>query len=462
LNKLNFLAGLILISFAGALNASPIAMLTEIGYQHSKCPSDVSLKLLSLKEVLLLSMGSSSHRRIALVELDQSRRNLTIAKSDYYPELNYSVDSTVSSLSASYNAGPPTNRTAEISQKLSARWLLFDSGARRANVDHYKALDEAKFWHWTVVTNDILLQSAALYYDVLLSQNRLRSYVQVSDVLERSLAVADAHFKKGLSPYSDALKAKIAYDKSVADVNRARGIFSKKTGHLATLIGCHSSVEIQLQENIRDTFTRDIFSDLDQLLELSQEFNPQIKAARARVQASLHVVESERASGRPTVMLAANVSNSRAYRPDVLSGNRNNNHNAIMFSLNIPLDPWGKRRMLMERAAQQANIRLIEAEFIEETVRAKLWSDYQELMGARKLIEQSGHLVQNSLLSLNIIEGRYRSGVGSLAEVLQSTETYLTLAEQSFEDIVDLNLSHLRIATAIGRASIGNSLEIGP
>ncbi len=118
--------------------------------------------------------------------------------------------------------------------------------------------------------------------------------------------------------------------------------------------------------------------------------------------------------------------------------------------------------MLMERAAQQANIRLIEAEFIEETVRAKLWSDYQELMGARKRIEQSGHLVQNSLLSLNIIEGRYRSGVGSLAEVLQSTETYSTLAEQSFEDIVDLNLSHLRIATAIGRASIGNSLEIGP
>ncbi|MNN88803.1 Outer membrane efflux protein [compost metagenome] len=68
-----------------------------------------------------------------------------------------------------------------------------------------------------------------------------------------------------------------------------------------------------------------------------------------------------------------------------------------------------------------------------------------------KSLEQIGELVRQSRQSLEVVQGRYRAGVGSMLELLNALTAYAAAEDQHTQSLNAWQLSRLKLAASLGR-----------
>ncbi|PBL34936.1 hypothetical protein B8B82_26010 [Pseudomonas aeruginosa] len=162
-------------------------------------------------------------------------------------------------------------------------------------------------------------------------------------------------------------------------------------------------------------------------------------------------VEESRAAGRPSLALSANLARSHSDQAMAFNGDTRERDRSIGLQLNIPLFEGFERTYQVRNALARREASEAELADTEQQVSLEVWNNYQSLSVETRSLARTRELVEQSRQSLEVVQGRYRSGVGSMIELLNALTAYASAEDQHIRALGNWQTSRLRLAASLGR-----------
>ncbi len=169
---------------------------------------------------------------------------------------------------------------------------------------------------------------------------------------------------------------------------------------------------------------------IDEMLAEARREHPALLAAQARLKAAAASVEESRAAGRLSLALSANLARSHSDQAMAFNGDTRERDRSIGLQLNIPLFEGFERTYQVRNALARREASEAELADTEQQVSLEVWNNYQSLSVETRSLARTRELVEQSRQSLEVVQGRYRSGVGSMIELLNALTAYASAEDQ--------------------------------
>lgn len=413
--------------------------------------SDASLlSKLTLDEMIVQVLCHDPQIRQAWAEAMAQTAQVGIAQSAYLPRLNASTSiSQNDTRYAQQTDDSVEGRQRQLDNRLNLSWVLFDFGRRESALRSAKQLLIAANANHDSRLQEAFVQAAQLYYATLAAQDSERAAQQVTRLAAENLKDASAKYEAGAAALSDRLQAQTAYSQARLSEIRAQGVVRDAKGQIALRMGMSPQTPLVLTGTLARRPGTAFVKSVDELLQQAREQNPSLVAARAKLNAARAGVSESKAAGRPSLSFIASLSDIHTQSVDYYA----NGHaigNSIGVQLSIPIFE-GFERTHQVRSAQ-AKMRAGEAELtdVEQRVSLDLWTNYQSLQVETQALDNTAEWLEQSTLALQVIKGRYRSGVGSMIELLNASSAYATAEQQHITALNSWHLARLRLAASLG------------
>ncbi|WJF90385.1 TolC family protein [Paraburkholderia bonniea] len=344
-----------------------------------------------------------------------------------------------------------TSRAAE----LSLEWVLFDFGARSAEVRKTQALLNAANHSLNAATLDVLYTTARDYIAVLTTQAQASAARQAEDNAQQSLQAAEARMTSGVASVADALQARTAFNEAKLARIKAQTALAEAQGALAIDIGVDPGTPLQLTETPSLARQPKVqLQTIGALLEEARTHHPKLLAARAELNAAEASLASVRAQALPSVRLQGGVSNS--YRPMASQGESGSlttrsRSRYVGVRINIPLfEGWSSMYRSREARAQ---IRLQQADIAgtEQQVVLNIWKSYNAVDAGVQTLQQAEALLENALLAFAAARARYHAGVAGMTELLRAQDSLVEARQQRIAAEADWQVARLSLAASLGQ-----------
>ncbi|HDQ4463493.1 TPA: TolC family protein [Pseudomonas aeruginosa] len=291
------------------------------------------------------------------------------------------------------------------------------------------------------------------YYDALAAQRSLAASRQVAELAAQNLEAADAKYRAGAAALSDRLQAQTALSQASLAQVRDEGALSNALGVIALRMGLAPDTPLRLSGELEAQPDTGFVKAIDEMLAEARREHPALLAAQARLKAAASVEES-RAAGRLSLALSANLARSHSDQAMAFNGDTRERDRSIGLQLNIPLFEGFERTYQVRNALARREASEAELADTEQQVSLEVWSNYQSLSVETRSLARTRELVEQSRQSLEVVQGRYRSGVGSMIELLNALTAYASAEDQHIRALGNWQTSRLRLAASLGRLGL--------
>lgn len=376
-----------------------------------------------------------------------------VRQSAYLPRLNATVGMTNGNHDTVYEQRDEYStqgRQRRLENRLNLSWVLFDFGRRESALDQARQLLIAANAQHDRHLQAAFVRAAQLYYEALAAQRSLHITRQVAELAAQNLNVANARFEAGVAALSDRLQAQTAHSQARLNEIRAEGALRSIKGVIALHMGLPAQTVLELAGDLNRRSDTDFVNSLDGLLEQALLQHPSLVAANARVSAAQAAIDESRAAGRPTLSFIASLSDTQTRQSTALNGDTHTRDNSIGLQLNIPLFD-GVEPVYQARRAY-AHLEASEAQLLDEKRRLSLalWGNYQALKVESRALQKTAQWVEQSRQALQVVQGRYRSGVGSMIELLNALTAYSASEQQHINALNTWQRTRLQLASNLG------------
>ncbi|WP_033870822.1 TolC family protein, partial [Pseudomonas aeruginosa] len=292
------------------------------------------------------------------------------------------------------------------------------------------------------------------YYDALAAQRSLAASRQVAALAAQNLEAADAKYRAGAAALSDRLQAQTALSQASLAQVRDEGALSNALGVIALRMGLAPDTPLRLSGELEAQPDTGFVKAIDEMLAEARREHPALLAAQARLKAAAASVEESRAAGRPSLALSANLARSHSDQAMAFNGDTRERDRSIGLQLNIPLFEGFERTYQVRNALARREASEAELADTEQQVSLEVWSNYQSLSVETRSLARTRELVEQSRQSLEVVQGRYRSGVGSMIELLNALTAYASAEDQHIRALGNWQTSRLRLAASLGRLGL--------
>ena len=368
-----------------------------------------------------------------------------VAQADYLPSLDGKA-------AASRQRTDGTNRHPR-SASLTLSWLLYDFGARDANLENARQLLSAASSTLDATVQTVFLAALQAYYNAQAARAALSAAMESEKASHESLLAAEVRYKVGTATPADRLQAQTAWSQAVLNRIKVEGLVKTTLGTLANVMGFDASRALSLAEHLADTpratpdanFER----DLDALIAKARQQRPDLQAAEAQLKAAQANVDYARASGLPTLSLGAGP----AWAD---SGTITSHSSAVGLTLTLPIFSGFSTTYNLRSAQARAAAASAQRDSVKLQVALDVWTAYQNLITATQTIRTSADLLASAEQSERVALGRYKAGVGSILDVLNAQSALATARLQRIQAGLDWHVSRAALAKAVG--SLDNRL----
>lgn len=409
---------------------------------------------LALDEAIERMLCQDPQTRQAWAEAKVQAAQMGVAWSAYLPRLGASVGASDGRSRTDYldfDGVETSTRQKSLDARLDLSWVLFDFGKRRAALRSARHLLVAANASHDAILQNAFVNAAQVYYDALAAQDALAAAQQVKDMAEENFQAADAKYRAGAAALSDRLQAQTAASQSELRLVRARGNLDNALGTLALRMGLAPDSALKLSSELTPMPDTGFVGAIDRLLAQARNHHPELIAAQARLDAAQEKVREARAEGRPTLALTGSLSHARNDLPLSLNGDTRQRDSSLGLQLNIPLFEGFERNYRVRGARAQVEASRAALAGTEQQVSLLVWGSYQRLMVDTRSLKSTDALVEQSHQALEVTRGRYRSGVGSMIELLNALSAYADAQEQHIRALADWQNARLQLAAGLGR-----------
>ena len=388
----------------------------------------------------------------AYAEIEKQAANWGEAQGSYLPtlSLNYRKErdrrktAFRGEIPASHLRQNPGRATAEL------QWVLFDFGARNARSQ--QNLNQVKL---ATATYSQQLQQryriiATHFIDLNIEQQRMVIAKQNMEVAENSWKSAQALHDEGLAIAADAGQAQVEYDGARLQFLQAERDRDNAAEALAESMGYPANTPLNIAE-LPESISAQAFADIEQLVNETMDSHPDIKAAKARLEATKASLQAVKRSGAPQVFLYANTQHNDRLR----TGNHlsyREQENVIGIGVRWPLFEgytrhYQEKELLAQQAQEEATLEALQSRLSLEVRQA-----YRQLKTAAEKRTIARNSVEAAELNYQTRLGQYRSGVGGLTDLLQAQRSLNTMRIALADANREWHQAALQLLFSIGKA----------
>ena len=416
------------------------------GSSRCRSLSDSDLSELTLIAALEHVVCRSPLVSQALLLVDEQRAGVELAQTAWRPRVAANAELAANRIPIS-NSGAGSLGSS-LTGALGLSWVAYDYGLRDANLQLSRfQLDSARAAQ-QAATLTAVDQALRLYVEAAAAQARLQASQETENVARQSLAAAQAKHEAHVVSLAEKLQAQTAFAQSALDRVRAEGAWQTARGSLAVAMGYPADKAIKLASPAMAFPTISSSGTPVAWIEESKRLHPRVRTVQADVQALRARLDGLRSEGRGNVVISGNVGRTKdlANRDAKLD----NALGGYVFA-NFPLFNQTEMDARERQILSQIESRLSALMQVERDVEADLWQGIRLMETEAENLKASNLLLQAATQSYEIAFGRYKSGVGSILELL-ATQTALSNGRSQ---LTQAQLSHaharLRLEVASGR-----------
>jgi outer membrane protein len=380
-----------------------------------------------------------------------------IARSAYLPTLSANWQSVRQKSTTHIDSTPKA--ASEMSdtvrtESLTWNWLLFDFGARAANLKNARALFDAARATQDATLQAVFAATAKDYTAAQAAMGALLAAQEVERMTRESMIAAQARVDKGIAPITDALQAQTQHEEAVFSLAKAQSDAQSALGMLAIAMNLSPDMPLEVPPVTETTLPNRAFDEsIAELIRQVKEAHPAVRAAQARYEAAQAKTEQIRAQGLPTLSNIASYSHNN--RPMSLSMglpmNPANSRDAyIGVQVSIPLFEGFSRHYQTRQAEAQAEQQAGVLEETRQQVALDVWTSYQTLTEATRNTENSANLQTIAQRAWEAAKHRYDTGVGNILELLSTQATLANAKQRHIKALADWNNARVDLAAKVG------------
>jgi len=332
---------------------------------------------------------------------------------------------------------------------IAASWLLFDFGAREADVGEATRLLYAADWAHNSAIQTVVLNVAQEYYRYLNAKAQVLAQRASLEETRRNLAAAEERHRAGIATIADVLQARTQASQVQLALQDAEGQVQIIRGSLATALGVPATVPVDVGELPTELPLDAMQRNVEELIARAVADRPDLAAERFRAQAAEQHVRAAAVDGLPSLTLDATGARTFFWKngaPDPFSTTW-----AGLITLRIPVFRGFRTVYDVQEAREQAEAAKAAAERTLDQVILDVWSSYYALQTSAQRVRTSRDLLASAQQSTEVAEGRYRSGVGSILDLLTAQSALANARSQDAQarSLWFLSIAQLAFSTGV-------------
>ncbi len=406
-------------------------------------PADESAAL-TLADVIDRALCNNPQTRSAWAAARIQAAQVGVVRSAYLPTLSATA-SAARNRSDGISSSPGAINYRSQDATLSAAYLLYDFGARDANLESALQTLAAANFTQDATLQKVFLSATQSYYQFFAARAAVDSALEAERAAAESLKAAIARYDAGTATPADKLQAQTAYSQAMLNRIQAEGNAKSAQGVLANAMGLEANRTLNYATPSVGAPDESFSRDLDQLIARARERRPDFAAAEAQVKAARAAVQAARASGLPTVSLSTAFSYSSTSISDPFHSQ------AIGISLNIPIFTGFNNTYQIRLAEERVENQIALRDGVALQVALDVWQAYYSLTTGTQAVRSSADLLASAEASERTALGRYRAGVGNIIDLLTAQAALASARLQNIQALYNWYVFKATLAQAIGQ-----------
>jgi len=410
---------------------------------HKVFPQQLKGGRLNLEQCIEIALKNNPQILASQISVEELKEKITEESAGFYPSFNLNANASRLDNKASLNKGEITDN---YNTGLSMYYNIFQGGKTLASVHAARYNYEAGKYGYKGSQQDLILSVVEAYYRLLQAE-------QFTSVAEKSLQRAKSHldfanarFKNGLASRSDILKAKTEQSNAKLDLIHARNSVLMARGQLNITLGQNVSLQIKIVDNLSEAGADEKEKDqrnFQTLVENAYNNRPELKKIDEQLQTQKSFIRLAKADYYPSVSLIANYNFNGAEFSQLYQSNY------IGLSVSLPLFSGFFRPARVSRENLELQVLEQQEESLHQQISLEVWNAFLALKEVEERIVNTQVFLKDAKENLNISEGEYKEGVGSMLDVLDAETTFVTAEQLYIQALADYKIAQIVLQRAV-------------
>jgi len=369
--------------------------------------------VLSLAEVIDIALRNNPVTRTSWAQARSAAAVLGQKRSEYYPEID--AGGNVTRQKATTFGGASTFFQTTYGPSATLSWLLLDFGGRAGDVEEARQALFAADWTHNAALQTVVLQVTSAFYAYGNAKELLVAQEASVAESQRNHDAANERHAAGVATIADVLQAKTALSQDTLALETVRGQIQTIRGQLATALGVPANIPVEIADLPETIDVEHVTASIDALIDEAQKERPDLGAARAQAEKARAHVGTARGELLPTLS-AFGSANRLSYASPGGVPYRTTYTGGLQLS--VPIFDGFRRVYDVRQAEEDARAARAQAETLEQQVILQVWTSYYDVRTAAQRVQTSRDLLDSARQAADVTAGRYKSGVGSILDLL--------------------------------------------
>ena len=339
---------------------------------------------------------------------------------------------------------------------LNFSWTLFNFGGIGANIKGNRLLLDAAAKTLNSVSQQTVLAVVQAFYTVVSDDAAVAAAKTSEATYARSVEIANALQKSGLTSLSDVLQAQTAYDQAVLSRVQSQYAAAAANGALSVTIGSPADTTFKVEAQPVPASIPPFAAKMVDLMAQAKLQRPDLAAAVAQRDASAANVTVARAVGRPSISLQGGKSLSNT------TGIPNQNYSQIGIYVTVPIFSGFKVDYEVRQAQAALENSEVNVDKVLLQVTSDVWNAYNALDAANQELSATSTLVKTAYQNQEVALGRYQGGIGTIIDLLTAEAAAASAAQARISAELSWQVSRGQLALALGHLSRAEPLVSDP
>ena len=357
--------------------------------------------------------------------------------------------------------GVPGSRTSSSrSYGLSATQTLFNWG-QFSSLRAQRSLSAAADQTLDAANDDLMVRTAAAYFDVLVAIESLAAAETNEAAGKRQFDYADKRLEVGLAPITDVHEARAQYDEARANTILARNALEDAYQALAELTGQPVNQLRALPADFRPELPA-LRASADEWVAAAIQNNPSLRAASLQAEAAEHSVQTARAGHYPTLSMSSSWGKDAAWGDTTGTGTQRGDTtgNSIGLTLSVPLFSGGATQSRVRQAIAQRDIAQDQYEQQRRSLDRNTRNLYQALVAGVSEVEARRLAVVSAQSAFDASQVGLEVGTRTVLDVVQNQRTLFQAQVEYARSRYNFLLNRLLLAQATGELDVDQLRQI--
>ncbi|MBR5598580.1 MAG: TolC family protein [Alphaproteobacteria bacterium] len=406
----------------------------------------VATQEVSLIDLIKIGICNNPGLKADYMYYMENKENLDSAKSEYFPNIDLSVD-----VNTYTNKNQGRNHTENNPYKLNLglSMLLYDFGGRTARIDSFKSYLKNSGFEYNKSLQDLILSIHTSYFKLLGAKEDLTSAKANEAMYKKSYDEASRKYDVGMVALNDKLQTQTSYEQSKLKVIETSNYVKLYEGELAIILNLSPLTTFKLKTPPKD---RDLTA-LDEKDTLDKIIGQAIKT-RAEIKAQVEVVNQTNAKLRDLRSSRYGSFSLTASSGYNNSWNDNKSYikdNQIGINYRLPLFTGFDTSHKITSAKNKRQKERYLLDEVKNQIKNEVWSAYHNYKTALKSYEVSKKLLKSAQENEKVAFKSYEIGKTDIINLLTAESQLADARDTLVNAFYNVLISKATLYRSIGR-----------